>query len=287
MGAVGAWVEGGGIAVDADGNIYVAGGTGGGLDDNTLMGTDDFFLAKYDATGSKVWVKQMGAAGAPTWGTGVATDADGNIYVTGFTEGGLDGNARMGLNDVFLAKYDAAGSKRWVKQMGAAGVWAMSRGIATDPAGNVFLAGYTGGARLDGTPSTGASDLFVVKYDNEGNKVYTQQMGAADKDTEGNGIATDADGNVYVTGHTEGALDGNALTGTNDLFLAKYDAVGTKVYVRQMGAADKDTRGNGIATDADGNVYVTGYTEGALDGNPLTGVGDVFVVKYDNEGNKQ
>ena len=112
-------------------------------------------------------------------------------------------------------------------------------------------------------------------------------MGVAGKDTYGSFTATDASGNVYVTGRTQGGLDGNTLKGITDLFLTKYDANGAKLYTKQMGVAGAYTSGNSTATDVYGNVFVTGSTDGGLDGNTLTGTYDFFLMKYNSAGTKQ
>ena len=92
---------------------------------------------------------------------------------------------------------------------------------------------------------------------------------------------------MYTSGYTNGGIDGNTLTGTNDFFVTKYDSSGVKQYTRQLGAAGQNTYGYSVATDASGNVYVAGDTSGGLDGNTLTGTYDFFVTKYDSSGVKQ
>ena len=119
------------------------------------------------------------------------------------------------------------------------------------------------------------------------NSQDTKQMGITGKDTTGNSVATDANGNVYVAGYTAGGLNGNTLTGLYDFFVIKYDSSGVKQYTKQMGVTGKDTTGTSVATDTNGNVYVAGYTHGGLDGNTLTGTRDFFVTKYDSSGVKQ
>jgi hypothetical protein len=98
--------------VDSGGNVYVTGYTNGGLDGNTLTGAYDFFLTKYDSSGNKVFTKQLGVAGAETYATGVAVDSGDDVYVTGYTNGGLDGNTLTGAYDFFLTKYDSSGNKQ-------------------------------------------------------------------------------------------------------------------------------------------------------------------------------
>ncbi len=214
------------VATDADGNVYVAGTTFGGLDGNTLTGSMDFFFTKYDSNGNKLHTRQLGVAGAITWGQPVATDASGNVYVSGYTYGGLDGNTSTGV-DAFLTKYDGNGNKLFTRQFGVAGATTWGQSIAIDANGNVYVAGWTNGG-LDGNILTGLSNFFVTKYDSSGGKQYTRQLGVAGSDTWGYSVATDVNGNVYVAGTSSGGLDGNALTGTADFFVTKFDSAGVK-----------------------------------------------------------
>ena len=232
MGVAGASTQAASTATDASGNIYVAGYTTGNLDGNTLTGTSDFFLTKYDATGTKLYTKQMGVAGASTQVNSVATDASGNVYVAGDTTGNLDSNTRTGTSDFFLTKYDATGAKLYTKLMGVAGAITQANSTATDASGNVYVAGITAGG-LDGNILIAAvamplTDFFLTKYDSSGVKQFTRQMGVAGKYTKGQSTVTDASGNVYVAGYTNGGLDGNVVTGIYDFFLAKYNSSGTK-----------------------------------------------------------
>ena len=103
--------SGNGVTTDSSGNIYVTGETGGGLDGNTHSGNNDIFLVKYDSSGTKQWTKQLGTSSGDG-GVGVITDSSGNIYVTGLTYGGLDGNTNLGYSDIFLVKYNSSGTKQ-------------------------------------------------------------------------------------------------------------------------------------------------------------------------------
>ncbi|MES2616045.1 MAG: SBBP repeat-containing protein, partial [Bdellovibrionota bacterium] len=99
-------------ATDSSGNVYVAGYTNGGLDGNTLTGTYDFVVTKYDSSGAKQWTRQLGVASKPTYGYATATDSSGNVYVAGNTNGGLDGNTLTGTQDSFVTKYNSSGTKQ-------------------------------------------------------------------------------------------------------------------------------------------------------------------------------
>ena len=92
-----------GVATDISGNVYVAGGTEGGLDGNTNAGNTDLFVVKYNSSGTKQWTRQLGSSSRDS-ANGVATDSSGNVYVTGKTNGGLDGNNNAGKEELFVVK---------------------------------------------------------------------------------------------------------------------------------------------------------------------------------------
>jgi hypothetical protein len=285
LGAVGAHTLANGVAVGLDGSVYVAGNTDGGLDGNGRMGKQDCFLATYNSAGVSHFTNQLGVAGGNTWGNGVGVDSSGYVYVVGCTDGGLDGNKLTGRIDSFLSVYFNS-SKVLTRQVGVAGAMTLANGVAVAANGEVYVAGTTSGG-LSGNAQMGVTDFFMTKFDAAVVPQYTLQLGAAGAQTEGTRVALDASNNVYVTGDTNGALDGNAITGTYDYFLAKFNSTGSKQYLRQVGVAGAMTTGNGVATDAGGNVYVAGQTQGGLDGNKLAGTWDAFVTKYDSAGNKQ
>jgi len=271
-----------GVATDSSGNVYVTGGTKGGLDGNTSAGNTDLFVVKYNSSGTKQWTKQLGSSGRDS-ANGVATDSSGNVYVTGVTFGGLDCNTSAGANDLFVVKYNSSGTKQWTKQLGSVSS-DFANGVATDSSGNVYVAGGTYGG-LDGNTSAGNTDLFVVKYNSSGTRQWTKQLGTAEYD-EARGVATDSSGNVYVAGGTKGNLNGNSNSGRTDLFVIKYNSSGTRQWTKQLGTWQTDLA-NGVATDSSGNVYVTGVTYRHLDGNTSAGSADLFVVKYNSSGKKQ
>jgi hypothetical protein len=287
-------LSGNGVATDASGNVYLAGTTNVGLDGNSQAGWQDFFLTKYDSNGVKQYTRQLGAASMGTSGISVATDASGNVYVAGDTEADLETLSRSGVSGGFVIKYNSNGVKQFIRQLDAPGGGVFVGSVATDASGNVYLAGHTSGT-LDDQTKTGNNDLFVTKYNASGVKQYTRQLGAAGGDTLGSAgadvyvksVATDASGNVYVAGHTNGALDGQTKLGFWDTFFTKYNSLGVKQYTRQFGVVGSDTYGQAVATDASGNVFLTGETGGALDGIAKTGSRDLFVTKYNSSGDKQ
>ncbi|EMN71179.1 hypothetical protein F1631_13940 [Leptospira interrogans serovar Yeoncheon] len=275
-----------GITSDNLGNVYTTGTTFGNLDGQALSGTQDLFVTKYDGSGNKQWTRLLGVAGATTQANGISRDIFNNLHVSGYTLGNLDGQALSGIQDLFVTKYDTGGNKQWTRLLGVAGQITQANGVAFDSSGNIYLTGRTSG-NLDGQALSGIQDLFVTKYDTGGNKQWTRLLGVAGVSTTAYGITSDSLGNVYTTGVTSGSLDGQALSGTQDLFVTKYDTGGNKQWTRLLGVAGQITQANGIASDSSGNTYLTGRTSGSLDGQILSGTQDLFVTKYDSGGNKQ
>ena len=275
----------------------MTGYTSGGLDGNTSAGNFDLFVVKYDSGGNKQWNQQLGSASDD-----VAKDIhitfDDSIYITGYTEGGLDGNTNLGGKDIFVVRYDSDGNKQWTQQFGTSSD-DEADGITSPQGYWIYVTGSTNGS-LDGS-NAGGRDIFVAKLDNRlagGSSLqWTKQIGTATDDiayaiTSDSSGSSDGDSiDIYVTGYTSGGLDGNTSAGSGDIFVVKYDSAGVKQWTQQLGTSSGDSA-QGIATDSSGNVYVTGFTSGALDGNPFMGgygmyPSDIFVAKYDTHGNKQ
>ncbi|MCH5434542.1 SBBP repeat-containing protein [Leptospira interrogans] len=286
LGVAGIQTSARGITSDNLGNVYTTGTTFGNLDGQALSGTQDLFVTKYDGSGNKQWTRLLGVAGATTQANGISRDIFNNLHVSGYTLGNLDGQALSGIQDLFVTKYDTGGNKQWTRLLGVAGQITQANGVAFDSSGNIYLTGRTSG-NLDGQALSGIQDLFVTKYDTGGNKQWTRLLGVAGVSTTAYGITSDSLGNVYTTGVTSGNLDGQALSGTQDLFVTKYDTGGNRQWTRLLGVAGQITQANGIASDSSGNTYLTGRTSGSLDGQALSGTQDLFVTKYDSGGNKQ
>ena len=179
---------------------------------------------KYNSSGTKQWTKQLGTFSIDI-GIGVTTDSSGNVYVTGYTGGGLDGNTSSGNHDIVLVKYNSSGTKQWTKQLGTSS-GDYGNDVTIDSSDNVYVTGSTGGG-LDGNTNSDNYDIFLLKYNSSGTKQWTKQLWTSSGDY-GNDVTTDSSGNIYVTGDTWGGLDGNTNSGSNDIFLVKYNSSGTK-----------------------------------------------------------
>ena len=211
------------VTVDNSNNIYVTGTAFGGLDNNTSLGGHDIILMKYNSSGTKQWIKQLGTSSSDI-GEDVTVDSTGNIYVTGITTGGLDNNTGSGNNDLFLVKYNSSGTKQWTKQLGTSNNEG-GTGVTADSSDNIYVVGEILGGGLDGNTSSGGTDIILLKYNSSGTKQWTKQLGTSYSDS-GRGVIVDSSDNIYVTGYTGGGLDGNTNSGGLDIFLIKFNSDG-------------------------------------------------------------
>jgi len=256
-------------AVDADGNVYVAGYLDGPLPGSPITG--GAFLRKYDAAGNELWTRQF-AFGRFDWALALAIDGP-DVYVSGFIfQGVLPGQSSPGYFDAFVRKYDGDGNEIWTSQFGTDFEDAATALAVNGSA--VYVAGYTQ-SDLPGQTFAGGDDAFVRKYDTAGTVLWTRQFGTSGSDRV-TGIAADASG-VYLSGFT-----GAFTAGGQDAFVRRYDADGNVVWTSQFGSAATDSA-TGIAMDASG-VYVSGFTSGALAGQTSSGSDDAFLLKYDATG---
>jgi hypothetical protein len=246
------------------------------------------------------WARKAGS-GESEQGRAIATDASGNIYVTGFfsetTSFGTTNLVSSGTEDVFVAKYNPAGTLLWARRAGG-NEYDEGRGIAVDSGGNVYVTGlFQNNATFAPTNlnSSGGSDVFIAKYDTQGTLLWARKAGG-DLFDEAYALALDKAGNVYITGSFEETAMFGSTTLTNtsgslDVFVAKCDSNGAFLWARRAGGVFDDG-GNGIAVDAATNVYVTGFfaTNAAFGSTNMTAPGmaaDIFVVKYNSSGTLQ
>ena len=281
------------LASDGAGGAFVAGSTMGSLGGPFAGGLQfgDAWLARYDDAGNQLWIVQFGTSRDEIV-FALAPDGAGGVMVTGYTTGSL-GGPNAGSADAFLARYDGAGNQLWILQFGDRAD-DFGSALAPDGAGGVFVAGGTdnslAGPNAGCTPQYCSSDVFLARYDKDGNRLWIRQFGTIAEDFA-IALATDGAGGVMITGWTHGSLGGpNAGFFTNDVFLARYDSAGNQLWIRQFGTSTTDSV-RALAPDGSGGVMIAGGTDGSL-GGPNAGrvpghqifYNDVFLARYDADG---
>jgi hypothetical protein len=261
-----------GVSADGLGNAYVSGWTVGSLG-GPNAGGQDAFLAKYDSAGNLQWTRQLGtSAGEASYA--VSADGQGNVYITGETNGSLGGPFSGGNKDAFVAKYDFSGNLQWTRQFGNSSL-VEARGVSTDGLGSIYITGHI--------VTSGNQDAFLRKYDALGNLQWMRQFGIPTGAEWSYEVSADQLGNVYISGQTTGNLAGPTPTppGTWDGFVAKFDAVGSHLWTLQLGTSAVEVS-TGVAADGLGNVYLSGFID-----RTTAFEREAFVSKYDTSGNLQ
>ena len=228
------------ITKDNQGNIIAAGSS---VNSGTAR---DFLITKFNSNHQLVWKKIFNGSGnGADEVLGVVTDAQNNIYVTGFQKGAGAGN------DFLTQKYDSNGSLVWSSVFNTPyNEYDQSNAIALDANGNVFIVGQS-----DNDPSPVTNDDYVtVKYNNAGVEQWSQRFnGLGNGIDRGIKIATDASGTVIVTGRSFNGSDDDYVT-------IKYNSAGTQLWKMTEDRTNTD-RPTDMKVDAAGNVFVTGRSK--------------------------
>jgi len=230
--------------------------------------------------------KQFGSArfdGA----TSTAVDSSGNVYVAGNTWGTVDStspnpDSTAATSDIFIAKYNRAGTLQWIRQVGTAQN-DYATGVAVDNSANVVVAGFTFGDLFAATQ--GECDFFVMKLDPAtGNSIWEIQDGTPELD-EVWGVTADRNDNIYLAGGTKGDFD-LVNQGDFDAFLVRYTSAGIKDWnsdaVAVLNGTDFDMARAVVVDDDRGYVYVTGenFTLKTVQ-DEIVDDSDIFVVRTD------
>lgn len=311
------------IELDSKGDIIVAGtySDTADFDPSTSIanlipnGRNDAFIAKYSASGNYKWAKSIGGSGSE-YVYGMKISKSDFIYVTGTFEGTADfdpdtSSANLSSNgrkDIYFAKYGNDGSFVWANGIGTSSN-ELVNGLTLDADANVYITGYFV-AQTDFDPSSSTAnltpnsgDIFIAKYDSSGVYDYALQIGDSEFENAYCIVANDF-GSFWVGGYFVDILDFDPGSASRNLstpddrnassFFARYrqqDGAYDTAWTVTDRVGGKDELFD-IVHDSKGNIYTTGYFEGAVDFNPDAGIDelksnggyDVFVAKYSPTG---
>ncbi|HSD13509.1 MAG TPA: T9SS type A sorting domain-containing protein [Flavobacterium sp.] len=310
------WDEGNSIVLNSSGEVYVTGFFWQTVDFDPSAATanlitaggKDIFLAKYDSNGNYLWAKAMGGTGQDQ-AKSLVVSTGGELYVTGSFYGTVDFDpsaatanvTSAGSNDVFIAKYGSNGDCIWAKAMGGIN-GDEATAITLSSSGQVHITGSTWGGDFDPSSAvanlntTEGSDIFIAKYDSNGNYIWAKSMDGQGSGQTGTSLVVRNDGNVYVTGYFSGWADVDPSTdtfflystsGTRDIFIAGYNSNGNYLWAKAMGGIGTD-EASSLALDKFDNLWVTGIFSGTADFDPSSSIAnrvsnggsDMFIAKY-------
>lgn len=227
-------------------------------------GDHDIALVKYSTGLVQQWVQRFDPGGEEFM-TDMVIDNAGDIYITGYTD-------FNDSKDMFLLKYDPAGTLQWVRYHN--GMFSgndSSTCVAVDSTGNVYIAGYEWG----GTSERG--NLIVIMYDTFGNGQWIRTFNGAENGTDyAKDIGVDKYGDIYVTGSGDSTAESDM-----DYILLKYDVQGIFQWMSKYnGTDDGKDEACALAIDDSANVSITGVSKGIQSGN------DYATLKFDRNGNE-
>jgi Secretion system C-terminal sorting domain/Beta-propeller repeat len=301
------------LATDASGNIY-AGGTfndtvyfGNGITVDLVGGTEyyDAFFVKYNSDGVPQWAKSVGGDYYDSC-IDLITDPQGNFYATGyfyssqiaFGTSVLTNAASNNTCDIFIVKYNSAGTVLWAQKEGGTRN-DLGISLLADNNGHVYLAGYYASLSITfgATTLTNTSDLpdiFLAKYNSTGGPALWTKTAIGQNFDSITKILYDTDGNIYTLGMFGGDGSGEpsitfpglptiSSAGQSDILVTKYSPEGNAIWVKTAGSTERDGV-TSAAIDNQNNMYVTGTFNSpsvTFDDQVIqqTGGQDIFIAK--------
>lgn len=303
-----------GVVVDKDDNVIITGTFWSTMTVGpyTLYGSADSpFIVKYNSAGTLIWAITGGGDG-DDHGFDMVTDANGDIFLTGFLSthyGPPTCTAYFGnlpsftYSDsiAYLTKISSTGVFQWVRTFDGTDVQ-RDNDIAMDNQGGLYVVGGFYGTNKNFGPITmssnaGSRDIYVIKYDSNGNFQFVNQVGGYNDD-RANGIVCGADNMLYITGEFRAEIffDGDTLNneggpGGKDIFVAKMDVNGGWKWATKAGSNSGGECGRGITSTNQHCIFVTGEAKGAnvqfgdsLSLNTGTDSIQIFVAGIDTAG---
>ena len=268
------------VTVDEHNNIYVLG---------TYDYDSDVMVIKLDADANLIWSKVFGRNDATEEPKAIYRASDGSLYITGV--------ARSQSGSIFLTRLTADGQTATTKEFGSLEGWTTAVAVDGDSQGNIYVAGYAEGD-FDGQTNSGNEDIFLTKFNTDGNKVWTKLFGSTSAPeyqlksdlTRDMTIVNDI---IYIAGDTQGNLGEQTNSGNYDMFVTKFSTEGVNLGTVLQGAANLDNPENGavdhvggMTVTSNGAIYLFGTTTGQFSGSVENGNGyaQLALVKFNSDG---
>lgn len=248
---------------------------------------DQYYIAKYDSSGNRVWYKTYGGLSGDSRATCVQITADGGYIVGGTTtsnDGDVSGNHNAGTEDVWILKLDVNGNVQWKKCYGGTGADS-AYAILQSPDNGFVVVGSSTSSDGDLTGNNGLSDGWIFKIDNSGTLVWEKNIGGAN-DEDFKNIILNSDSSYTLIGATSSTtITDNTVHGKSDLWVLKIkDDAGQILWSKSFGGS-QDDQGYSIQRTIGNGYLISGYTEssdGDVSGN--NGQADAWLIRLTADG---
>jgi hypothetical protein len=255
------------LVSDQSDGAFVGGWTQGSLG-GPYGGTLDVWIGRFTKTGETAWFAQLGSPESE-WVKAMSSDRAGGVYLAGYTQG-LLGATSFGGSDAWLVRLNGDGQQQWIRQFGTS---AHDSATALFPTadGGVFVSGVT--------YDTGGG-IWIARFDANGDQLWVSMLPALAWG-DYHVMAPDAEGGFYIAGRTIGVVQG-PNNGGSDAWIARHDATGVQLWVRQFGTSENEYL-IALTSDGAGGVFAGGWTTGSLV-TQNAGSSDAWIYRISPEG---
>ncbi len=266
----------------------------GGNKSSTNFGDYDFWVVRTDGGGNKLWDSSFGGTNLDQLRS-LRETVDGGFILGGQSLSGVGGNktsALFGTNDCWVVRLDASGNKLWDRSFGGVGADRLQALQQTSDGG--FVLGAVSLSASSGNKTSanfGLNDMWLVRLDAAGNKVWDRSFGGTDNDEVLSVIET-SDGGFVLAGFSWSGSNGNKASrnyGSTDIWLVRTDANGNKLWDVSFGGGNSDSA-RGVVRTRDGGFVLGGISDSPVSGTKtspyLGGIADFWVVRTESNGNK-
>jgi len=204
-------------------NLFVPEQTSTKKDVNSTPNNNNIFLVKKDFSGSREWIIDLGISDEES-GISMTFDSSENVYITGYTINGLEGNKKSGDFTVFLVKYNLSGTREWIKKLGKSEVEYGAR-LIVDSSDYIYVTGFY--SEFESENEFVPRNTLIAKYDTSGNREWTKALGSTLIELAWD-VTVGSKDNIYVTGFSENSFVQNSGW-QDDILLIKFNTDGIKL----------------------------------------------------------
>lgn len=271
------------IATDKDDNFYIFGytlstdlPTNSNSSQDSLKGSFDAFVTKFDSSGNHVWTTYLGGSNVEIAAT-IKITYDNKLILLGYTNSndfpttpGAYQTSNAGQYDVFITKIDTNGQHIWSTLFGGMG-GELGIDLSIDLNNNLLVGGQTNSSNFPFTSGAfqplplGGNDAFVAKFNSNGQLIWATCYGGTSTE-DAHAITNDYENNVIITGMSNSndlTISANALQSNNngffDIYIAKFSSNGNFLWGTYFGGSNYDDI-YGVQSDSSNNLYFAGIT---------------------------